>query len=182
MNINPVSLLRFNSFKTINKNNSINTTDYSKNDIVFKPLKTSYPNNYYINNFNQISFGTNRDVFKKMESASSVKEQIKLFGELTKTVKDNVNGTVDKFSKEGLTLESYLPACVKQPSLFSLSPDTIEGHVKGVVDKFSKEGLTLKSYLSACVRRPSLFDSSPDTIEGNVKGLVDKFSKEGLTL
>ena len=37
----------------------------------------------------------------------------------------NVTGT----TKEGFTAENYVPACIKQPQLFSQSPDTIAEHI-----------------------------------------------------
>ena len=43
---------------------------------------------------------------------------------------------VDKFESNGLTLDKYLPACVKTPQLFTLSPETISTHID--ILRFSK--------------------------------------------
>ena len=91
-----------------------------------------------------------------MKSASSVEEQIKLFGELTKAAKDNVYGIVDKFSNEGLTLKSYLPACVKQPPLFALSPDTIAEHIDilRLIHYNNEEEIDTEEFFNKILKKP----------------------------
>ncbi len=93
-----------------------------------------------------------------------------------------VNNVVSRFSAEGLTVEKYLAAAMKQPSLFCQSPVTIEENIRNLVGCFSTEGLTVEKYLAAAVKQPSLFYQSPVTIEENIRNLVGRFSAEGLTV
>ena len=129
----------------------------------------SFNNISNINRFfvlNNITFGKNVDVFKKMEKEKDPDKLIELFKTLTQKAQDNVNGIVeheklkDEDGKPLLTLKEYLYACIKQPSLFAQSPDTIADHVVDVINhkKFKDEDgkalLTLKEYLPACIKQP----------------------------
>ena len=55
------------------------------------------------------------------------------------TIVGNVIGVInheklkDEDGKPLLTLKEYLPACVKQPSLFALSPDNVVEHIKALL-------------------------------------------------
>ena len=79
---------------------------------------------------------------------------------------------VKRFEKEELISNEYIKACIKHPSLFSLSPDTIENNVREVVKRFEKEGLISSEYIKACIKHPSLFGYSPDTIEEHFRAYM----------
>ncbi|MBR1616635.1 hypothetical protein IJ670_00640 [bacterium] len=156
-------------------NQSINKANVDVNKINNSSKLMSYPSCYYI------SFGKNKDAFAKMKQTKDDKKLNELLQELTPKARENFNGLLSRFEKEGLTKKDYLKACIKQPPLFQSSPDTIETNVKELVKRFQDEGLTVEVYLKACIKQPPLFQSSPDTIETNVKELVKRFEDEGLT-
>ena len=180
MKISPIHLSHNQNIKLRNQKSEL------KNEQNFS-LKT-FNNISNINRFfilNNIAFGKNVDVFKKMKKEKDPDKLIELFKTLTQKAQDNVNGVVeheklkDENGKPLLTLKGYLPACIEQQQLFYQSPDTIVGHVVGVIDheKLKDEDgnplLTLKEYLPACTKQPSLFSQSPDTIVGHVVDVID---------
>src|SRR5437868_6139662 len=79
-----------------------------------------------------------------------------------------MSAVVECFATEGLTLDNYLEAAVKQPSLFMQSPVTVVANIKGVVETFASKGLTSREYLQAALKEPSMFCQSPFTIAGNI--------------
>jgi hypothetical protein len=95
---------------------------------------------------------------------------------------EKIHGVVERFAANGLTVEKYLAAAQKQPSLFCRSPETIERHIRGLVERFAADGLTVEKYLAAAGRQPSLFGQSPETIERNIRTLVERFAADGLTV
>ena len=180
MKISPIHLSHNQNIKLRNQKSEL------KNEQNFS-LKT-FNNISNINRFfilNNIAFGKNVDVFKKMKKEKDPDKLIELFKTLTQKAQDNVNGVVeheklkDENGKPLLTLKEYLPACIEQQQLFYQSPDTIVGHVVGVIDheKLKDENgkplLTLKGYLPACIEQQQLFYQSPDTIVGHVVGVVE---------
>lgn len=68
-----------------------------------------------------------------------------------------INDVVLIFEKNGLTIDKYLPAALKQPQLFCQSPDTIAANINGVVAQFKDRGLTVEKYLPAALKQPPLF-------------------------
>ena len=124
-----------------------------------------------------VSNTTVRNIFKRAIYKIQIKNNT-----LSDEVKNNIIATTERFKKEGLTVEDYTLACLRQPQLFTQSPEKTEENVRSLVEKFEKEGLTVESYLQACLRRPSIFCQSPETIENNIKGLVEKFENDGLTI
>ena len=110
------------------------------------------------------------------------KKRIELFYELAPTSQKNICVLVNNFQDNGLTLDKYIQACIKQPPLFCLTPDTIEANVRELVERFKDNGLTLDKYVEACIKQPQLFYQSPDTIEANIRGLVERFKDSGLTI
>lgn len=179
MKILNFNLVGFNlSRQNLKRDNSCkpNTTIDSKSSSFFE----NYPKNCYLNN---ISFARKFDdiVFDMQKKDISDQDRMKLFDEMTPAAKKNVYDMVQKFNKQGLTLDNYVKACIKHPQLFSRSSETIEKHIRGFVEKFEYCGLTLDNYVEACIKRPSLFSYSPETIENNVKKLVKAFKKDGMT-
>ena len=128
---------------------------------------------------------TNIELISKMETAlknNKQRELMSLFEQMSDTAKKNVKEFVEKFKNNGLTLDNYISACVKQPQLFNRLPDTLEKNVREFVKKFEANGLTLDNYIPACIKIPPLFNQSPETLEKNVREFVKKFEANGLTL
>jgi hypothetical protein len=98
------------------------------------------------------------------------------------TVIRRVEAVATHFQKHGLTLNDYLRAAVRQPSLFCLSPATVIRRVEGVATHFQKHGLTPAAYVGAAVRNPSLFYMTPDRLIANVEIVARHFRGNGLTL
>ena len=86
----------------------------------------------------------------------------------------NVEGVVDRFREDGLTLAAYLAAALKQPQLFCRTPATIIGHIHCVID-MQREGLltfpgqadagpgeTLRPLLAYLVKNPLFMTLSDD--------------------
>ena len=59
------------------------------------------------------------------------------------TIENNVRALVERFEKEGLSVEKYLPACIKHSQLFYQSPNTIEKHIKALIFIKKNRYLTL---------------------------------------
>ena len=176
MKIQPCNSIYFN-------NNNLKTTNYNtvSSENNYTTALNIYPNTYYSPRFG----ATNIELISKIETAlkaNKPQEIMKLFEQMSDKAQQSVKGLVEKFKNNGLTLEKYLSACIKLPTLFYNLPETIEKNIKDLVKRFEMNGLTLESYLSACLKQPSLFCSSSYTIEKNVKGLVEKFKNNGLTL
>jgi len=95
--------------------------------------------------------------------------------------RSKVNAIVEEFSADGLTLENYLRAAVKHPSVFYQAPATVHANIEGVVRYFRKDGLTQKDYVQAVVKQPSLFRMPSATVQANIAGVVERFRKHGLT-
>ena len=135
--------------------------------------------------YNDIAFGSNLQPLEKMGKLTASKnykfeDLHKLFKEMDSKAQEHVQGMINRFGNEGLTLENYLPACVKQSNLFRYNSETVEKNVRGLVEKFKNEGLDMNTYIQSCIAQPSLFCSKPETIEGNVRNVVKSFSNEGL--
>ena len=178
MKIQFVSKINCNQIAHIKKQVYISTPATIKNITNLK----NFPNYAYQVNFK----GTDAETINKMQKLIKSKnynfeDLVILFNKLSDKKKQNVNGTVEKFEKEGLTSDDYLRACIKHPSLFYRLPETIENNVRGLTKRFEKEGLTSDDYIKACIKQPPLFYLSPETIENNVRELIKQFEKEGLT-
>src|SRR5262249_46606194 len=93
-----------------------------------------------------------------------------------------VTAVVEHFAPDGLTLQDYLGAAVRQPTLLGLKPATVIRHADAVAAHFQKHGLTLPAYLRAACRQPQLFYQSPSTIQGNIEQVASHFREHGLTL
>ena len=177
MKIQPCNSIYFNNY-SLNTTNKNNKTSSGNN---YTTAPNIYPSAYYSPNFG----AKNVELFSKMETALKANKQqeiTKLFEQMSDKTQQSVKSVVEKFKNNGLTLEKYLSACVKQPQLFYQSPETIEKNIKTLVEKFEANGLTIDNYLSACIKWPQLFFQSSETIEKNIKALVEKFKNNGLTL
>ena len=144
--------------------------------------------NYSNKHFSYISPGfraTNVELISKMEIAlkeNKSQELIKLFYQMSDKAKTNVTTFVKKFESNGLTLENYISACIKNPTLFYRLPETIENNVTNVVENLKKYGLNIENYIQKCIKYPSLFNITTETLENNVKKTVEKFNKNGLAM
>src|SRR5215470_469419 len=54
-----------------------------------------------------------------------------------------VAAVADHFAPDGLLLQDYLHAAVRQPSLFYQSPSTLQRNIEQVASHFREHGLTL---------------------------------------
>ena len=88
----------------------------------------------------------------------------------------------NEFTADCLTLQQYLAAALKQPSLFHQSSANVSANILDLVHKFDTNGLTVSQYLAAALRQPSLFAYSPITIADNINGLAKEFIVDGLTV
>jgi len=84
-----------------------------------------------------------------------------------------VEAVAGRFRDQGLSLEDYLRAALKQPSLFARSPTAIIAAVEAVAGRFRDQGLSLEDYLRAALKQPSLFTMAPATIVGHINLLMD---------
>ena len=80
--------------------------------------------------YNNIAFSSNLQTLEKMSKLTASKnykfeDLHKLFKEMDSKAQENVQGMINRFGKEGLTLENYLPACVKQSNLFRYNSETV---------------------------------------------------------
>jgi hypothetical protein len=90
-----------------------------------------------------------------------------------------INALVAYFAPDGLTLDAYLHAAVRQPQLFSQTATTSIANIEGVAGHFRDHGLTISAYLQAAVKQPPLFCQSPATVKGQkmadvVRELLEK--------
>ena len=180
MKISPVSF----NIKNCNKTNSTPVIKCFTNTDVPSFIGASNLSN--INRAmlcNNISFGNNIEIINMMKKENDFEKLLELFHKLTKKAQDNVLNMINhpELTKDGkplLTLESYLPACVKEDMLFRRSPDTL---VKNIVDlvnhpALTKDGeplFTIEKYLQACLRQPTLPLRSADTLIGCMSGVVN---------
>ena len=94
---------------------------------------------------------------------------------------EKVRVLAQRFHADGLTVDAYLTAAVKQPRFLCLSPETVVGHITGIVERFADQGLTTRDYLKAVLKNPSLCTLSPETVGGHITGAVERFADQGLT-
>ena len=94
-------------------------------------------------------------------------EKVKeLFNKLTPKTRQNVEALIGKFEKYGLTLDGYIPACIKQPALFSQSPDTISRHID--IIRFSNFNMDhkvdTKEFWQKILKHPLEFSCADSTL------------------
>ena len=66
------------------------------------------------------------------------------------------------FAGYGVTVEAYLQAALKRPSLLTLAPATIIRHVEALLARYGGDGLESTAYLARpCARRPSSTSRPP---------------------
>ena len=170
MKISPVSF----NIKNYNKTNSAPSVKHSTSVTVQPFVGASYLSR--INKAmlcNNISFGNNIEIINMMKKEKDFEKLVELFYKLTKKAQDNVLDMINHpaLTKDGkplLTLESYLPACVKEDMLFRRSPDTLVKNITDFVNhpalaKYGEPFFTLEKYLQACLKQPTLPLRSADT-------------------
>ena len=116
---------------SVHFNHTVCASRNKKSDKIDNISYNTYPNNYYT--YSTPSFkATNVELISKMEAAlkeGKLQEVMNFFEQMSDKAKQNVINLVEKYAFYGLTLENYLPVCVKQPSLFYQSPKTVTGHI-----------------------------------------------------
>ena len=91
-------------------------------------------------------------------------------------------GVVDHFAPQGLTVGQYLPAILKQPSLFAYKPDKLTGNIERVVNSLPTGAMDVREFLTAALKQPSIFYQHPATLVANIEGVVRHFEADGLTI
>ena len=169
MNIQAISQ-NFNNYKN---------TRYQTNSITYNTDKSMSVNdlNNLPNYSYQINFqGQDAKIIAEMRSLMKVKgyefENLKqMFDKLSESNKGRINDFVSAFSKEGLTLENFLPCAVKA-NLFNIESDITEKNIRELVQNFEKDGLSTEKYLKTCIKQPFLFGKSAEAVTERIKAYM----------
>jgi hypothetical protein len=83
-------------------------------------------------------------------------------------IRRKADALIAHFAADGLTLDAYLRAAARRPSLLAQSPATLCANLETVMHHWARHGLKRKDYLAAALYQPSLFQRAPASIIANM--------------